>query len=492
MAINPITTRLNPQGGTSYKKREIAREDFSAALTAARGEFPETKTDNKTYVVRPGDSLYRIARQLKTSLALPQSLTTLVGKMTSLNNLADPDRIFPGQVLRLPVSDITKPVLILPPAAQPNTEIKEQYSAASFVRIQTGLNATPPAAGVHHADFPLFARSGNIILPAMIPAACFTRQDFPTPYNPLSEKPAVDSIANTPKPADPPASSPTVSAIPRQHDLETQIAMYKKDQLLAHPGGDYYFLNRDIDIHDPSFDQGLFINRVGKDLADTGENLLNMAKNLALGSQFKYVGENGKINTGQRVGLLGTLKNFVEDVFSGLSFGAYVPDDEKAPEGVTASVGHFIKKILYDAPIKDLLIGVPHAAVNMVKDAALASLNLLEVIPDATIGNFDWGQKATTTVFDNGQVVVDYLTDVLPGGDAWLRVHAAGPRGEIEMPVYFNLMTSEQGIPDSRWSAVRNTPFRKTIETIGSLLSDAALLTVTSQSYSPSSDQRHD
>jgi len=48
-----------------------------------------------------------------------------------------------------------------------------------------------------------------------------------------------------------------------------------------------------------------------------------------------------------------------------------------------------LKKILYDAPIRDLLIGIPHAAVNILKDAALASLNLLEVIPDATVGNFN-------------------------------------------------------------------------------------------------------
>ncbi len=120
----------------------------------------------------------------------------------------------------------------------------------------------------------------------------------------------------------------------------------------------------------------------------------------------------------------------------------------------------------------------------------MASLNLLEVIPDATVGNFEWGQKLTTTLFDNGQVVVHYPTDILPGGNAWLRVHAAGPRGDIEPPVFFNLMTDAQGISDSRWAAVRNTPFRKTIETLGSLLSNAAVVALSTHSYIASSDQR--
>ena len=484
MAINSITEHSSPQKGADKIKSGKPSGDFSAALTAARDQTSERSSHAEIYVVRSGDSLSRISQRLKKSLALPQSVTTLVREMTSLNNLADPNRIFPGQVLRLPAAALAKtlPVLPLPTAVAAvfSTPAKEETSVAA-----------PPTIG-KQPDFPLFAQRGNIILPSAIPASYFTRQDLPVAENTIPDVPAVEAVAEATEPIALPISTPIGTPHPPKHDLETQIAMYKEDQLLANPGGDYYFLNRATNIHDPAFDQGRFTNRVGKDLADTGENLLNVAKNLALGAQFKYVAETGEIRDGQKVGLLGTLKNFVEDVFSGLSFGAYVPEGEKAPEGTGASVGHFIKKIFYDAPIKDLLIGIPHAAVNIVKDTALASLNLLEVIPDATIGNFDWGQKATTSVFDNGQVVIDYLADVLPGGDAWLRVHAAGPKGDIDSPIYFNLITAEQGITDSRWSTVRNTPFRKTIETIGSLLSDAALVALTTHTYSPSSDQRHD
>ena len=44
------------------------------------------------------------------------------------------------------------------------------------------------------------------------------------------------------------------------------------------------------------------------------------------------------------------------------------------------------------------------------------------------------------------------------------------------LPVYYNLNTSEQNIDDPRWATVRNTPFRKTIESVGALISDAAML----------------
>ena len=257
--------------------------------------------------------------------------------------------------------------------------------------------------------------------------------------------------------------------------VETQMAMYKEDQLLAYPGGDYYFLDRSSGVYAPGFDRGQFENRVGKDLADVGENLQNMIKDLFGGTAYKYVGADGAITEGQRVGLMQTVAHFFDDVLSGLTFGAYTPAGEKAPEGLQESVVHFFKKIFYDGLVKDLMVGVPHSAINIGKDSAMAVINLLQVVPDSIIGNFEWGQKLTTAVFDNAQVAVAYLTDIIPSGNAWLRVHAMGNPGNQELPVLYNLHTAETGVDDQRWAAVRNTPFRKTIETIGSLLGDAAL-----------------
>lgn len=287
----------------------------------------------------------------------------------------------------------------------------------------------------------------------------------------LYETAALASEAGTERPASAllPSASMSIGAV------ETQLAMYQEDQLLAYPGGDYYFLDGSSGVYAPSFDRSRFENRVGKDLADVGENLQNMIKDLFGGTEFKYVGADGRITEGRRLGLFQTVGHFFEDVLSGLTFGAYTPAGEKAPEGFQESVYHFFKKIFYDGLVKDLMVGVPHSAINIGKDSVLAAINLLQVVPDSTIGNFEWGQKLTTTVFDNGQVAVAYLTDILPSGNAWLRVHAMGDLGDLELPVLYNFKTAEMGVDDQRWAAVRNTPFRKTIETIGSLLGDAAI-----------------
>lgn len=493
MAIHSIRSNFGSQPGNFNRLTNPHAENFSDTLVNAQKGFPETAEKTDVYVVQAGDSLYRIAERLKTSMALPQSATNLVKDMTSLNHLSDPDRIFPGQKLHLPAVSQPIPLIVLPHITPINeyTPVENQGELPVLPQTETVPPSPPQAITIPEHDFPVFAQNGRIILPSEIKSLDLSRQNFPSVENGNPDVKIGETTSGAMTSDKRQAIPPTGTHGFRKPNLATQVALYVEDQLLTHPGGDYYFLNRETNIHDPSFDQGNFINRVGKDFADSGRNLLNIAKNLAMGAEYKYVSEDGDIQSGRQLGLLGTLTNFVEDVFSGISFGAYVPDGEKAPTGLLPSVGHFFKKFLYDAPIRDLLIGIPHAAVNVIKDAALASLNLLEVIPDATVGNLEWGQKLTTTVFDNGQVVVDYLTDILPGGNAWLRVHAAGPRGDIETPVYFNLMTNEQGITDSRWAAVRNTPFRKTIETVGSLLSDAAVVALTAHSYSPSSDQRH-
>ncbi len=100
----------------------------------------------------------------------------------------------------------------------------------------------------------------------------------------------------------------------------------------------------------------------------------------------------------------------------------------------------------------------------------LAGLNSIEVIPDATIGNFEAGRKVTTSIFDNTQVVVDFMTDVLPGGEASGRTRsfrlAKGLKG---LPIINNITTDENGTVELNWRYVRNTNFRKVIETVTSL-----------------------
>lgn len=82
------------------------------------------------------------------------------------------------------------------------------------------------------------------------------------------------------------------------------------------------------------------------------------------------------------------------------------------------------------------------------------------------------------TLLQNSLLVVpDYLTDILPFGDAWNRVHSLNLT-ERKAPVLYHIGREEHTTDDDRWRFVRNTPFRKTVEMIGSLLFDILSLKV--------------
>jgi LysM repeat protein len=496
------------------RQRRYHFQAFAEVLTKTHKKSALPASSGVTYTVRAGDTLYRIARQLKGAYDLPNPLGQIVKDMVELNRISNPDLIIPGQQIRLPAFGGNIPV--------------DTNSGISFGDLEVPLpeadiptgdpTATPRAAPIAEdvtgtetflSSLSDWSRISKGTPPSPIKTLSNTRKV--TPGDPNTEDllhgiesqnpPGINPAAlpqdqsgeqtSTVKPnkEKPEAVLPSSSMI--KGKLTTQMAIYEEDQLLAHPGGDYFFPNKGTGAYDPSFDRTLFKNRVGKDLSDAGENLINIAKDLAMGSKFKYVGNDGKIEEGQRVGVFRTFRNFFEDMLSGLSFGAYMPAAEEKPKGTFASIWHFFKKTLYDAPIKDLLVGVPHAGINIGKDMAIAALNLVQVVPDSTIGNFKLGKKITTTIFDNGQVAVEYLTDVLPGSHAWLRVHASGASGELAFPFLYNLQTAEQGITDSRWATVRNTPFRKTIETLGALLADAVSLTIIHEHIpNASADQR--
>lgn len=434
---------------SDYSRKTAKKASFNDIL-ARKGEMKgQNSSASRSYVVRPGDTLYNIANKLKKTHNLSESSTCIVKDLTVMNQLSNPDLIVAGQALRLPMpledGGVSKTDL-----SKRNNEDEKPGIFFPLSRLQNIRDSEPPET--------------KAVLGEKMP--------------PISEKGSTYDVSSV---------TDTVTS----GDIVAQMTMYKEDQLLTHPGGDSYFLNSPNKVYDPAYDHGTFANRVGKDLSDAGENLINIARDLTVGSQFKYVGKDGSVLENRRVGLTGTVMNFFEDLISGLSFGAYVPANEKAPEGLGASIWHFIKKVFYEAPVEDLLVGVPHAGIHVVKDAAFAAINMLEVVPDATLGNVEWGQKLTTTIFDNGQVVVDYLTDIVPGGNAWLRVHAAGTGGKLASPVLFNIKTPEQGIADSRWATVRNTPFRKTIETVGSLLCDAlTIMTAADRIHSPSADDK--
>lgn len=278
-------------------------------------------------------------------------------------------------------------------------------------------------------------------------------------------------------PRDPPfithSAKAAAGAYEKQHSgvtpshLQSAIAKYWDDQLLSSPGGDHYDLKNKRYIADP-LEQHSFWGRIGKNINDAFGNLKNFAGNLLFGADRHYRDENGAIQEAQRRGLIGSVADFLQDLGSAFSFGAWRPDGEEEPKGLGRRLGFFFSK-LKEAVFGDLVQGVAGSVVNMAKDLVFAGWNLLETVPDATIGNFEAGRKVTTGVFDNGQVALNYIADILPGGDASIRVHSPDLKN-LKPPVLNNLSMPESNTDDTRWKYVRNTPFRKAIETVGSLL----------------------
>jgi hypothetical protein len=163
--------------------------------------------------------------------------------------------------------------------------------------------------------------------------------------------------------------------------------------------------------------------------------------------------------------------NFFKNVASGLSFGLYSPEGEAKPHGGVGRIKHLFKKIFKDALVGDVVMGVSKSVIHIGEDIMFAGLNVVEIVPDATIGNVKAGRKFTTAIFDNTQVIMDFVTDVIPGGDASMRTRsfklAKGLKG---LPIINNLTTPEEEQDKKDWKYVRNTSFRKVIETIPSLI----------------------
>ncbi|GJQ49371.1 hypothetical protein KsCSTR_43690 [Candidatus Kuenenia stuttgartiensis] len=250
-----------------------------------------------------------------------------------------------------------------------------------------------------------------------------------------------------------------------------QLIMYKEDQLLSKPGGDSFALNKETNTIDYDLNQSQFSKRVGKDLKDAGENIINIFKDVGAGAPFKYVDSNGSIQAGGKVGFFGTIINFFKDIASGFTLGKYTPEGESSPTNALDATKHFFKKIFVDAVFKDIVVGVPRSAIHVSENALFAGINLLETIPDATIGNFKAGRTVTTEIFDDMQVFVDFVTDVVPMGEANSRTHAfALNEGLRGLPFIRNITKQAPEPNDERWKYVRNTPFRKSIESLATII----------------------
>ena len=253
--------------------------------------------------------------------------------------------------------------------------------------------------------------------------------------------------------------------------LKDQFKKYKEDQLLSKPGGDNFTIKNDNNVIEYNIDQSKFTVRVGKDLKDAGENFKNIFKDIGTGATIKYVDKDGNIKDGKKVGFAGTIINFFKDMASGITFGKYMPEGEDVPDNALEATKHFFKKIFVEALFKDVVVGIPRSAIHVGEDAVFACINLAETIPDATIGNCKVGQMVTTEFFDDTQVFIDFVTDVIPMGEAGSRTHAfTFKKGLKGLPIVYNITSPEQGVDDENWKYVRNTPLRKTIESVATFI----------------------
>lgn len=252
-----------------------------------------------------------------------------------------------------------------------------------------------------------------------------------------------------------------------EEGLSQQLAKYKEDQLLSNPGGDDFFIDRDTGIIDHKYDHSNFIKRLGKDMNDSWLNVKNAVKDLGFGGEIKYVDSTGHIQSHKKVGLLKTIGNFFKNIASGITFGAYTPENEEAPASVLGRLKHFVNKVFVQAIGKDLFKGMAQSMLNVGEDIAFAGLNLIETVPDATIGNTKAGRIATTKIFDGLQVGMDFATDIMPGGEGSSRARTLLVNGIKKCLPFLNKDKDPEKTKEKQPEQyARSTPFRKAIEAL--------------------------
>lgn len=261
--------------------------------------------------------------------------------------------------------------------------------------------------------------------------------------------------------------STAAKAYARSISFKEQVQMYIDEQLLSNPGGDNY----DENTADAIFKghHNTFTTRIKKDFSDVVANIRNFFLDLTVGSSFRYRDQDGKVQTAHKPGFISSVGSFFRHILSGITFGLYVPQGEEKPSGILERVGHFFRS-MYRAVFGDGIKEMVESVNHMAEDAILSVWNMAEVVPDATVGNIPKLREGVSRLFDGGQVVLDYVTDIAPGGEAWMRVHSAD-LSNGKPPFIANLQKPIKS-NDKSWRYVKNTFFRKVIETIGSLGAD--------------------
>jgi len=129
-----------PGATATTAARKVATAPQATSVAAppaapARVEAPPAADAAGTYTLKPGDSLYTVAKSQKVSLA----------ELQRINNISDPSKLRVGTVLKLR-ADAAVPVAQAAPAAVPAVEPELQRPLATTTR-PTIINGGAPAAG---------------------------------------------------------------------------------------------------------------------------------------------------------------------------------------------------------------------------------------------------------------------------------------------------------------------------------------------------------
>lgn len=126
-------------GGTDKEDDKTPTETEAGT---PREEDPEPMTitvttppREKVYTVKEGDRLYKIARAACKDGATADEIEAMVARIIKLNDLADPNKIFPGQKLKVPVGGAEAPAATAATAKPRTHVVKEGESLSKIAEI---------------------------------------------------------------------------------------------------------------------------------------------------------------------------------------------------------------------------------------------------------------------------------------------------------------------------------------------------------------------
>ena len=133
------TTVAATTGGTDKGDDKTPTETEAGT---PREEDPEPMTitvttppREKVYTVKEGDRLYKIARAFCKDGATADEIEAMVARIIKLNGLADPNKIFPGQKLKVPVGGAEAPAATAATKKPRTHVVKEGESLSKIAEI---------------------------------------------------------------------------------------------------------------------------------------------------------------------------------------------------------------------------------------------------------------------------------------------------------------------------------------------------------------------